>query len=658
MRFRRLATPSIRQRAHTRPAGVSLLLGLALLLAAAAAAGSPHELVLEGGRVMDPETGLDAVRNVGIREGRIAAIDASPLEGRERLDVSGLVVAPGFIDLHTHSPTPLGQAYQVRDGVTTALELEAGAYPVDAFGTVLTEGARIHYGASVGYASIRMRVKHGLEMAHLMTGAPRPIGLRGAWSALRGLFGWRPTAVFREAATPDERREIRALLDRGLETGGLGIGLPLDYISEAVDATELRMIFEAASAHEVPVFIHVRRGIDGDPAGLEEALALAADTGASLHVCHITHNAMRGLETFLTMIREARAAGVDVTTEILPYNAGSALISSAVFGRDWRTIFGIDYGDVEWAETGERFTEAMWNEYRRERPDGQVIHHYLKEEWTRRALREPGVIVVSDLLPMVTEESKVAPHNGAFARVLGRYARDAGDARPGGRARTHDAAARTAPGALRARVRAQGARPGGRRRGHHRLRPGERAGPRDLSRPLPAVGGHPARAGGRRSRGSRRRARGGRATRGAAHGTLGVAARYTLTPSLIVSSTRTFRRRAGSTAVGSRSSTTKSARFPGASEPLSSASWSWRAPSRVIARSASSTVMRWAGPMVRPLRVVRSTAAQTSIHGSTGWTGESWWRLTERPWSSAERAGLSRAVRAGPKVSRSWKSPK
>jgi N-acyl-D-aspartate/D-glutamate deacylase len=403
-----------------------ILLGVLVFAPCTTAAADRYDLVLRGGRVIDPESGLDAVRNVGVQGGRIASVSAEPLDGDRSLDVSGLVVAPGFIDLHTHSPTPLGQAYQARDGVTTALELEAGAFPVEAFGSMLDDGPRLNWGASVGYGSIRVFVKHGLRMTHLVTGSPQPVGMRGWWTALRSLTGWRPTAVVDEAASPAERERLRSLLDAGLDAGGLGIGLPLDYISEAVDAAELRMIFDVAGRRNVPVFVHVRRGVNGDPAGLHEVLALARKTGAAVHVCHVTHNAMRAIDDFLAAIREARASGMDVTTEILPYNAGSALISSAVFGRDWQTIFAIGYEDVEWAETGERFTKEKWEEYRRERPEGQVIHHYLKEEWTRRALEEPGVIVVSDLLPMMTEESKVAPHNGAFARVLGRYARDEG----------------------------------------------------------------------------------------------------------------------------------------------------------------------------------------------------------------------------------------
>ncbi len=373
--------------------------------------------------MIDPETGLDGVRDVGVEGGRIAAISKQPLLGAAEIDATSMVVAPGFIDLHSHSPTPLSQQYQVMDGVTTALELEAGAFPVTDFGRLLRERSLINYGASAGYGSIRLEVKLGIRQPHLLTDPPKPIGLRGYWTALRSLFTT-PTEVTEEIATADDRGRLRAKLEEGLDQGGIGIGLPLDYMSEGVDLQEARVVFEVAGERQVPLFIHLRRGVNGDPSGLREALSLAREAGAPLHICHIQHNAMRNTRLFLDEIAAARAEGVDVTTELLPYNAGSALISSAVFGRDWRAIFDIDYEDVEWAATGERFDEAMWNEYREKHPEGQVIHHYVDEEWTRGALAEPGVIVVSDLPPMIDEESKVAPHNGAFAKILGRYVRE------------------------------------------------------------------------------------------------------------------------------------------------------------------------------------------------------------------------------------------
>src|SRR5215471_17030267 len=102
-----------------------------VLLFACVAAAQEYDLVVANGRVMDPASGLDAVRNVGINGGKIAAISASPLRGRNTIDAGGLVAAPGFIDLHSHGQTPENHRFKARDGVTTALEMEVGVSPVD-----------------------------------------------------------------------------------------------------------------------------------------------------------------------------------------------------------------------------------------------------------------------------------------------------------------------------------------------------------------------------------------------------------------------------------------------------------------------------------------------------------------------------------------------
>ena len=201
----------------------------------------------------------------------------------------------------------------------------------------------------------------------------------------------------------------------------------LDYMSESVDAAELRAVFEVAAEAGAPVIVHIRRGVAGDPFGLDEVIGLARETGAAVHVCHLQASAMGGIDVFLGKIRAAQQAGLRITTESFPYNAGSTAISAAVFSRNWREVFAIDYGDVEWAATGERLTEKTWHEYREKQPGGTVVHHYNKEEWTRIATEAPDVIVASDALPAVSETQLVAPWSvGTFARVLGHYARDEG----------------------------------------------------------------------------------------------------------------------------------------------------------------------------------------------------------------------------------------
>ena len=390
---------------------------------------SELSLAINHGRVIDPESGLDAVRHIGIRGDEIVLLSDRPLTAMHEIDASGLVVAPGFIDLHSHSPTPLGQYYQAFDGVTTALELEAGYYPLLGYGAQVSEQPLINYGASAGYVSMRVFEKNGLRMADAPGGAPQPVGLKGWKTAIMYFLTDMDTALAASLVEPADEQELarlRALLNADLEAGALGIGLALDYFSDAIQAAEISMIFAVAGERDVPVFVHLRRGIDGDPAGLHEVIELAKTHDAAVHVCHVTHNAISNLDYFLAQIRQAREAGVDISTELLPYNAGSALISSAVFGRDWQTIFNISYEDVEWAATGERFNQAMWEQYREQYPQGQVIHHYLKEEWTRQAVQEPDVIIVSDLLTMESRDKKVAPHNGAFSKVLGRYVREQG----------------------------------------------------------------------------------------------------------------------------------------------------------------------------------------------------------------------------------------
>ncbi len=380
--------------------------------------------MLIGGRVIDPESGLDAIRNVGITQGSIAAISAEPMQGSTTIDASGLVVSPGFINVHSHSWTPLGQEFELRDGVTTALELEAGAYPVANFGThapiTIAGNARINFGASVGHAWIRSVI---LEGDQALSGADEMVSR----TISEGGAGDMERPAFRAPLSPQQREELREHLETGLDEGGLGIGLLLDYMSEVVDDAEMQLVFDVAALHQAPIIVHIRRGIAGDTSGLLETIRYAKASGAPVHICHVQANAMGNINEFLKLIREARSDGVKITTESYPYNAGSTSNNAAVFNRDWQTIFGITYEDVEWAATGERFNEEMWHEYREKYPGGTVIHHYNKEEWTSIATAAPDVIVAADGFPIFTLEQKVTVRGiGTNSRVLGRYVREKG----------------------------------------------------------------------------------------------------------------------------------------------------------------------------------------------------------------------------------------
>lgn len=389
-----------------RYAGLSLVL-LFFLSACTAEArqsgaeGIDFDLVLEGGRVIDPETGLDAVRNVGVRDGVITAVTEDPLQGRRVLDARGLVVAPGFIDLHAHGQTPENYRQQVLDGVTSALELEVGADDVAAWYSEREGGALVNYGVSAGHIPARMTV---LEDP--------------------GDFLPRGDAAQREA-TPAERDAIVGRIEDGLREGAVAVGMGLQYTPGA-SREEVMDVFGVAGAWGVPVHVHLRyMGLqepDNSLAALEEVLANSALTGAPLHVVHIHSSGLGATPRLLDMIEDARTQGMDVTTEVYPYTAGMTGIESAVFDEGWQQVLGIGYRDLQWAATGERLDSGSFRRYREE--GGFVILHFIPVSAMEAALASPLAMIASDGR---LQDGRGHPRSsGTYSRVLGRLVREEG----------------------------------------------------------------------------------------------------------------------------------------------------------------------------------------------------------------------------------------
>ena len=371
------------------------------------------DTVIEGGRVMDPETNFDGIANIGIRRGKITHISTERLKANRIIDARGLVVSPGFIDIHSHTPTRLGEHLSVLDGITTQLDLEAGSYPPTDYGYQYKAGAQLHYGSSVGHFAIRGLVMDNSTQNYFFSE-----------DGLLSLGG----AMWSQPATPAQVNEMREHLRNGLQLGGLGIGVLLDYMTEAVTESELSMIFATAAEYDTPVYVHVRRGMPGDPTGLDEVIALAERHGVATLICHITHSAMGGIGVWLSKIDAANSRGARITTETLSYLAGGTSIAADVFvNRDWRAIFDIDYENVQWVPTGEWLDEKRFLQYQREFPTSSINHHYVKEEWLVEALKWPGMMVSTDALPAFDLEVKTNPNiAGTYAHFLGRYVRDLG----------------------------------------------------------------------------------------------------------------------------------------------------------------------------------------------------------------------------------------
>jgi N-acyl-D-aspartate/D-glutamate deacylase len=359
-----------------------------------------YDVVIANGRVMDPESGLNAVRNVGIIAGKVGAISTSHLNGKSTIDAKGLVVAPGFIDLHEHGQTPEKYRYQAHDGVTTSLELEVGTDDVDRWYAEREGKSLINFGVSIGHIPVRMEVMHD-------PGSFLPAG----------------DAAHR-AATPEEITEVDRKIETGLQRGALAVGMAIAYTPGAT-RWEILEVFRLAAKYHASVHVHLRySGLKEPETGLvaiQEVIADAAVTGAPLHVVHVTSMGLKYTPQLIAMVADAQKRGLDVTTECYPYTAASTQLESAVFDEGWQERMGITYKDLEWTATGERLTPETFAQYRKQ--GGQVVIFVIPDEAARTAVANPMVMIASDGIP--TSGPNIHPRGqGTFSRVLGYYVRE------------------------------------------------------------------------------------------------------------------------------------------------------------------------------------------------------------------------------------------
>jgi N-acyl-D-glutamate deacylase len=390
-----------------------------------------YDLVINGGQVIDPESGLDAQRSLGIVSGKIVTISVTPLLGRESIDATGLIVSPGFIDLHSHAQQLAGARMQAMDGVTTALELESGSLPIDAFyNRVTSEGRPINFGASVSWVKARQQVMDGVKpVPEFDEGNTLP-----NWSS--------------KLANGQELHDISQILSDGLDAGGLGIGFPLGYATPT-GRKEYYELNQLAAQRGVPTFVHYRFQSTDEPdssfEAAEEVVAVAAATGAHIHICHINSSDLRDGKRIVAMFKAAQARGVPITVEAYPYSGAASAIGSSIFrGPNWRERLGnIQISDLEL--DGKPLDQATFDRLQRDAPDTIVIAHMTRpgivagdQELLDDAVLYPGGAIASDSVPWsvngkiiegnvwpLPAEARSHPRSaGTFSRFLKQYVRE------------------------------------------------------------------------------------------------------------------------------------------------------------------------------------------------------------------------------------------
>ena len=377
-----------------------------------AQAAPVHDIVYLGARAIDPETGLDAVRNIAVDGDRIVAVTGAPLSGRRVIDARGLVAAPGFIDLHSHATNHETALYQARDGVTTRLELEIGAWPVRAWYDAKKGGELINYGTSVSHTKLRYFLQKG-----------------GGAAGLAALAD--PQASFSaaeiEQPIPDAAyRQLPPLLEQGLGEGAIGIGSGTQY-APGITHKEMLDVTRVAGRTHSCVFTHVRYGSLVEPdstlESVQESIANAAIAKACVHVVHINSMAMSDAPLMVQLMRAARERGIDVSTETYPWDGSVDAIRSVIFDPGWEKRWGVAVGDLQSRVTGKRLTQAEFDALRSGTGDDGVIMHMNSEATIGALLKDPLVMIASDGGRMEGPNSH--PRSvGTFARVLGHYVRE------------------------------------------------------------------------------------------------------------------------------------------------------------------------------------------------------------------------------------------
>ncbi|MFC1765783.1 amidohydrolase family protein [Planctomycetota bacterium] len=400
-----------------------LALGLMMVMPAVAA---DYDLVINNGRVMDPETMHDAVANVGVKDGRIAVITKDKITGKETIDAKGLVVAPGFIDGHQHCIEPYAYRLMLRDGRTTILDMEIGAH-----GPKLNEwykrregNAPVNFGVAVAHEFARAEVLDGhKEWTYLYT----PDAIRS-----RVKQGWSMTRPNLE-----QGNQILALIDEGLQQGGLGIGSTVGYMRAGVSPREIFELQKLSGLYGRFMDMHFRYtpGDDtGEINGIQEMLANAAALGTPAIAAHFNNPGYNMVHELLVRMR---GRGYNVWGEIYPYAAGSTALNAVFLEPEvWVKALGNKYEDtLQDVATGEFYTQKSREEMLKKEPTRVVLVYKIPESAIVDWIKMPGVAIGSDGMPLFPDDklTKDTPYedlpnthprfSGSFSKVL-RLARE------------------------------------------------------------------------------------------------------------------------------------------------------------------------------------------------------------------------------------------
>ena len=385
-------------RKHTAIILCILLVGISAAPVSAFAAES-YDLVILNGRVMDPETMFDAVRNVGIKDGKIAKITRKNIKGKETIDARNHVVAPGFIDTHFHGTSVMSYKLALRDGLTSAMDLEVGT-----LGSYMNqwykerEGkTQLNFGAASAHELARSLVLD--EATGKDSGDATKTRADGdAWS--------------QKKVTLQEGNKILKVVDEGLREGSIGIGSTLGYMRDGVTAREMFEVQKLGAMYGRQTGIHFRNtpsSSTNEVNGVQEQLANAAALGAPALACHFNNPGWQLVHELLTRYRDR---GMNVWGEVYPYAAGGTALNAVFLKPEvWLDELGHKYEDtLQDPETNKFYSRATYEEMLKKEPTRIVTLYKMPKEDVVKWLMMPGVTIGSDAMPISSDFAWDTPY--------------------------------------------------------------------------------------------------------------------------------------------------------------------------------------------------------------------------------------------------------
>ncbi len=361
-----------------------------------------YDVVILNGRVMDPETNLDAIRNVGIKGGIIETITEATLGGTEIIDAEGHVVTAGFIDTHWHANgSTWGNKAALRDGVTTPMDLEVGSLNINEWYEEREGKWQVNYGAAVSHEFHRMMVLDKMEMVGPKDGNDFA-ALRNASYEENDVPDWAVTM-----ASIDQLNTICANIDKDLQAGALGVASTTGYMGKGVTTLELFNIQKTSANYGRLYASHVRLLGNSKPPteatlGAFEQIANGVALNQPLILSHNNNFGWWEVEEHLQLLRDQ---GYNVWSEYYPYTCGSSTIGSEFIKPDNIGALGLDYTNLVDPRTGDPMNRDIYDSIVAVNPAYiMVLCLPQREEWLPMWLKVPHMTVAADAMPPVDIE--------------------------------------------------------------------------------------------------------------------------------------------------------------------------------------------------------------------------------------------------------------